>query len=1104
MSDEAENLNVQLEQTSTSEAESEEDPYDESEDAPPYELYSAGSFYDPCPQRTTQIVFEYHAGRRITRLKSPRDLYGVSSASFLQLPRWPYECQVLKESIQHIEWDPPVPEPMYRSTGLEQEPTYVDPLECKVIYQLSEAWKESFFMCSRVGGNRSPLKSASSHSCGEPESSLVFESRFESGNLQKVVQVGEHDYQLTLRTDLYTNRHTQWYYFRVKNTKASVPYRFTIINFMKPNSLYNHGMRPLLYSEIEAETKQIGWHRIGEDIKYYKNSHGQNGQTYYSLSWTFKFPHSEDVCYFAYCYPYTYSNLQDYLSGIANDPERSRYCKIRVLCHSLAGNIVYVLTITNSSTSTSEPKKKKAVIVTARVHPGETNSSWVMKGFLDFILSSRGDAHLLRDIFVFKVVPMLNPDGVIVGNYRCSLTGRDLNRNYKTRLKDSFPSIWFTRNMIKRVMEEREILLYCDLHGHSRKQNVFMYGCKGKGGQNGGRRLCERIFPFMLSKNSPDKFSFSGCKFKVQKNKEGTGRVVMWKMGIHNSYTLEATFGGSTLGSRRGTHFSTKDLESVGHSFCSALLDYCDQGHSKYYTCLDELEDLVKQKVNHRLSLGSEDLLDVLSDLDSSTGGSDSSDSNGPPAHLMELVSKVKPRKKQLKSKRDRNSQRKQFDQTPFHEQQVKLGSLEKPLKCRGGCRRSVGATSRQKREPLLRDLDARKVSVIYLMFNANGQVITTKTHPRARERNVMEFTSSLQGFPWNRPHPLFKSLVSQRFPFSGVLGPSCYYIIPTDISDTPISTHPSDSGETESGDGMQRSGKHVLASLHSEEKFSSYKSLGSGEMALEGDAGSSVPPGAVTRQGLLPLYVRTRKSTTPPAPADMDELNDHHSVLKFSEDHNMRWRQKETCSSVPMKIAEQSGSDHWKEGMAMTELVKRELTLPAVSNSKDAKTIGGTEEQNYLYPTSTNIRHVQNSLPRMADHTSKSSSTTSIPPPRKLKVRSSNGMLQRRKIGRPSYPHPKEEQAIPDRQHPSLPLNTWKDILIGLEAGGGEAPAASIPLCLENQLLIPSAPKQDIRKERTNGYVTLTKKPGQRGGLVPLSKQSRRSSNSDFGLKPS
>ena len=46
----------------------------------------------------------------------------------------------------------------------------------------------------------------------------------------------------------------------------------------------------------------------------------------------------------------------------------------------------------------------------------------------------------------------------------------------------------------------------------------------------------------------PDKFSFAGCKFHIQRCKESTGRVVMWRqMNIFNSFTLEATFSGSIL-----------------------------------------------------------------------------------------------------------------------------------------------------------------------------------------------------------------------------------------------------------------------------------------------------------------------------------------------------------------------------------------------------------------------------------------------------------------------------------------------------------------------------------------------------------------------------
>lgn len=68
----------------------------------------------------------------------------------------------------------------------------------------------------------------------------------------------------------------------------------------------------------------------------------------------------------------------------------------------------------------------------ARVHPGETNSSFMMQGFLKFITSQTKDARELRNKYIFKVIPMINPDGVIAGNYRSSIGGTDLNRQYIT------------------------------------------------------------------------------------------------------------------------------------------------------------------------------------------------------------------------------------------------------------------------------------------------------------------------------------------------------------------------------------------------------------------------------------------------------------------------------------------------------------------------------------------------------------------------------------------------------------------------------------------------------------------------------------------------
>lgn len=59
----------------------------------------------------------------------------------------------------------------------------------------------------------------------------------------------------------------------------------------------------------------------------------------------------------------------------------------QTLTSSLAGIEVPIVTITDFSHTDSEKRKKKYIVMTARVHPGESNSSYIMHGIIKFLLS---------------------------------------------------------------------------------------------------------------------------------------------------------------------------------------------------------------------------------------------------------------------------------------------------------------------------------------------------------------------------------------------------------------------------------------------------------------------------------------------------------------------------------------------------------------------------------------------------------------------------------------------------------------------------------------------------------------------------------------------
>ena len=160
---------------------------------------------------------------------------------------------------------------------------------------------------------------------------------------------------------------------------------------------------------------------------------------------------------------------------------------------------------------------------------------------------------------------MLNPDGVIHGNYRCSLIGTDLNRRYLNAHPSLYPTVSAMKNLLSDCQKKRGVLLFLDLHGHSKKKNSFLYGCDCTlqsdklnsvamntytNDEINMNKIYARTFAKVLCTLSDVKkggyFSYRDSSFGVKNSKRSTGRVVSWRdLQIPGTFTIESSFCGS-------------------------------------------------------------------------------------------------------------------------------------------------------------------------------------------------------------------------------------------------------------------------------------------------------------------------------------------------------------------------------------------------------------------------------------------------------------------------------------------------------------------------------------------------------------------------------
>ena len=385
-------------------------------------------------------------------------------------------------------------------------------------------------------------------------------------------------YELFLHNDTNTSGYTQWFFFRVSNTKKGKTVNLNIMNFLRKSTKYSYGIKIWCYSRKNSDINKIGWHHTSENVNYYKNflykiNKGKK-EYYYTLSFNYTFQFDNDEVFFANCIPFTYTDLTRDLNYFTkNENDRYIFFDRRKLCSTIVGNDVEYFTINSSSiysslnNNSTNIKSKSGVVLFGRQHPSETVGSWTIKGAIDFLMGESDEANYLRDNFIFKIIPMINVDGVVCGNTRTSLSGCDLNRRWSNPNILLHPEIFYSKELINDFCKRINIECIVDFHGHFGAFNSFFYANH----KEDNFSSC-KFFPFTCAKKSKV-IQFEKSKFKMPKYKKGTGRINLFKeLNVENVVTLETSYFGCNSGGYTNQYFTVETLQEIGRDICNGIL----------------------------------------------------------------------------------------------------------------------------------------------------------------------------------------------------------------------------------------------------------------------------------------------------------------------------------------------------------------------------------------------------------------------------------------------------------------------------------------------------------------------------------------------------
>lgn len=162
-----------------------------------------------------------------------------------------------------------------------------------------------------------------------------------------------------------------------------------------------------------------------------------------------------ETAWFAWGPPFVPADAEELVKEAARSPHAEAF----LLCKTREGRDVPALRISEGDLP---PSQRRGIWVQARQHAWESGSSWVGKGFLDWVLSDKPEAQSLRRGSLIVFVPIMDIDNVHRGAGGKNQVPQDHNRDWSDQ--PHWRAVEAAQQQILDIADQGRMDLFVDLH----------------------------------------------------------------------------------------------------------------------------------------------------------------------------------------------------------------------------------------------------------------------------------------------------------------------------------------------------------------------------------------------------------------------------------------------------------------------------------------------------------------------------------------------------------------------------------------------------------------------------------------------------------------